>query len=703
MDNSGNKSRLYSFYKAVITVTGFAACFYLLLVCYVGTYRHISDIGSVRVLFLNPLLIVTFAMILFFASGIFILRSDKANGLLSKLDSEETFKRAMTILKLVIFIESAIFAIGAFGMSQRVDQLKVQEAAYAYSWGNKETFTPPGYLGIYPNNIGMSIVLYLLSGITGHYNNAAFMMINAMLVPFIYSDLTAIAGKFGLSKKSQIMVMAACVFFLPLQAKVMIIYGDVPGLFFSVRAMKHASDIALNKGTKKSIFTVIAFMATACVFKTNFIIFAIAITIYLAAELLKQKRYKELLIPVAVMAGSVLLNSLINLIVGAAFGTAISSGASKYSWIAMGMQEEAGMYNGYNALTYANSNYNSSVQAVTAKKDIAQSIKGFISEPNSAIGFYVRKIMIQWSDPTHCAFEFAARNVYMDSNASPFVWFMSSPRVMSILSSFLKIFQLLMFAGSSAFAVKTMRRKQGSPALLLTLAFVGGYVFHIIWEAAPFYTMAYMTLLIPTGVAGLIALIKKLSKLNLKELSKAKISLSASGVTFFVAGTLIFLLAAAGLGSIKFLLINGRTEYKTYMNETALQSRMPVAEGTYKLLPGTGNFEGEGLTVELKRYAGKYRMRIISPEITEEVYITSDRKSLKIDWFSNDASQVFVILRNNDGTYSIWQGEDTALARDAVGGMRMDTFTDYTFLFGTPDFDSYVAEHPNMTWKFVPV
>ena len=702
MEKSGNTSKLYSFYKAVVTVTGFAACFYLFIVCYIATYRHISDIGTIRVLFLNPLLILTAALVLIVWGGFLIYRSPKASKAFLKLENEETYKRAMSILKLIIFIESALFAVSAFGMSQRVDQLKVQEAAYAFSWGNKETLTPPGYLGIYPNNLGMAVVLYLLSGITGHYNNAAFMMINALLVPFIYSDLAAIGGKFGLSRKSQIMVMIAGVFFLPLQAKVMIIYGDVPGLFFAIRAMKHASYIASSKSSKKSIFTVIAFMAIACVFKNNFIIFAIAVTIYLAAEFLRQKRFKELLIPVCVIISSVLLNTVVGLIAGAALGGSISSGASKYSWIAMGMQEEAGMYNGYNALTYAQSGFDSSVQSAVAKKDIAQSINSFIAEPNYAFGFYIRKILIQWSDPTHNAFEFAARNVYPDGNPSPFVWFMSSPKVMSVFSSFLKIFQLLMFLGSSVFAVKTMRRKTGSPALLLTLAFAGGYVFHIIWEAAPYYTMSYMTLLIPTGVAGLIALIKKLTTVKIKELTKAKISISASGLALFIAGALVFLLAAAGLGAIKTLLANGRSEYRTYMNETALLSREPVAEGTYRLLPAADDFDGEGLKVKLTRYAGKYRMRILSPEIKDELYMTSSGNSVKIDWFSNDSSQAFVIIRNANGTYSICQGEMKALSRDPAGGIKMGEFTDYTFLFGSPDYDQYISDHPNMTWRFVP-
>ena len=82
--------------------------------------------------------------------------------------------------------------------------------------------------------------------------------------------------------------------------------------------------------------------------------------------------------------------------------------------------------------------------------------------------------------------------------------------------------------------------------------------------------------------------------------------------------------------------------------------------------------------------------------------MTSSGNSVKIDWFSNDSSQAFVIIRNANGTYSICQGEMQALSRDPAGGIKMGEFTDYTFLFGSPDYDQYISDHPNMTWRFVP-
>ena len=703
MGTSEKQSRLYSFYKAVVTVIAFAACFYLFLTSFTGTYRLISDIGSVRVIFLNSVWILLPVLVAVIVLGVCILRSSKAMDLFAKLEKEDAFGRYMNILKILIFAECVIFTLAASGFGQRVDQLEIEQASYSFAWGQTDAFTPPGYLGICPQNTGMSVVLYLLSPVLGHYNNTILMLLNSVMIPFIYSDLADIGGRFGLSRKTRILVMFCGLLFLPLQAKTMIIYGEIPGLFLSIRAMKYASDIAEKKRSIKNTIIVAAMIGFACIFKNNFLIYAIAITIYLAFELLKQKRFKELYIPVAVIAVSLLLNPIFNLIVGAVSGVPISSGESMWSYVAMGMQEEGGMFNGYNAQTYAEAGFDTALQTETAKRDIAESIRSFISEPNSGLGFYTRKVMIQWSDPTHCGFEFISRNTYLDSNDSPLAWFMGNPGFIRVAASFLKVFQLLMFMGGLVYSVKTARKKEGTPALLLILTFVGGYVFHLLWESAPFYTMAYMALLLPVDVAGLVALIKKFSKLDLKKLNNMQIRPNVLGMTFFIAGTMVFLFAAAGLGTIKIQLMDGRKEYKTYYSQTLARSREPVKSGVYELSPALSDQSDSSLKVELTRYAGKYRFRVINDTYSENIYITCKDGAAKADYFSFDDSQEFVILKNNDGTYTICRGEASALQKDvSSGSIRVSDFTDYTFNFDTPAYYEFLEKHPGMTWNLVP-
>lgn len=703
MEPSVKQSRSYSFFKAVITVLCFAVCFYLFLVSFTGTFRLIGGIGNNRILFLNPVVILLIAFAAVIAAGVYLTRTEKLNGLLGKLDDERSFKRTMTALKIAVFAECVILSAAVFGMQQRVDQYSVQYSAYGLSWDVTEVLTPPRHLGVYPNNVGMVFAIYLMSFITGHYNTAVIMLIFSSMVPFIYSDMAEIGGKFGLSRKSQVLIMICGLLFIPLQTKSTFVYGDIPGLFFAVKAIKHASDITLQKSTWKNMASVIAFTSFAYVFKNNYLIFAIAIVLCLTAELLRQKRFKELLIPLAAIAAMLLLNSGIKLALGAVLGGQVSSGASKFSWIAMGMQENAGTFNGYNDATYYETGFDVDVQSQLAKNEITARLNEFLADPNQAIGFYIRKVMVQWSDPTYNAFEFAGRNVYLDDNASPLLWFASSPAVIRFAASFLKVFQILMLLGSAVFSVKEMRKKTGSPALFLITAFIGGYFFHLIWEAGPSYAMPYAVCLIPVGVPGMVSLVKKLSAVNTKELMKAKIGVSASGIAFFVAGTAVFLLAAAGIGTIRQMLVDGRGEYKTYFSETLPGTRDVLAEGRYYLKPAAGGYEGQGMEIELVRYAGKYRFKVNVDGVDEEIYLTNDRGMIKADWCTYDETQVFVILKNHNGTYSICQGVTGAVAMDPDNGLSIGEFMDYSYTFDDSEYREFISAHPEMTWHLVPV
>ena len=101
MNSSRSQGRLYLFYKAVITVIAFAACFYLLLVSFTGTYRLISDIGNVRVIFLNSVWFLLPALALVIALGIYVLKTRKALNIFARLENKDTYGRVMTILKIV--------------------------------------------------------------------------------------------------------------------------------------------------------------------------------------------------------------------------------------------------------------------------------------------------------------------------------------------------------------------------------------------------------------------------------------------------------------------------------------------------------------------------------------------------------------------------------------------------------------------------
>ena len=135
------------------------------------------------------------------------------------------------------------------------------------------------------------------------------------------------------------------------------------------------------------------------------------------------------------------------------------------------------------------------------------------------------------------------------------------------------------------------------------------------------------------------------------------------------------------------------------------QSRNPIAEGTYILKPAAEGLEDNvSVKVDLIKYAGRYRMRLSGQKSDgSNVYLTAKNGNITVNWITNDEDQVFVILRNKNGTYTICRGSDKAFFIDGENTViKLMGFTNYPFQFNTEDYDKYIAEKPGFTWKLVP-
>ena len=96
-------------------------------------------------------------------------------------------------------------------------------------------------------------------------------------------------------------------------------------------------------------------------------------------------------------------------------------------------------------------------------------------------------------------------------------------------------------------------------------------------------------------------------------------------------------------------------------------------------------------------------MRVVDSSENDNVFITCENSIIKVDWFSYGGNQVFAILRNNNGTYMLSPGERRAVMTDtATGKWCTSEFMDYTFQFNTDEYNNFIAENPNYTWRLEP-
>ena len=73
----------------------------------------------------------------------------------------------------------------------------------------------------------------------------------------------------------------------------------------------------------------------------------------------------------------------------------------------------------------------------------------------------------------------------------------------------MKVFQVFVYVFTFIFAINIYRKKE-EVLTIIPIAFIGGTLFHMIWEAKSRYVFPYFVFLIPLAAYGLIILRNKI-------------------------------------------------------------------------------------------------------------------------------------------------------------------------------------------------
>jgi hypothetical protein len=91
------------------------------------------------------------------------------------------FKVIKAVLLMLIAVIGVVFSLSC-GLGTTADQLYVQEGVADLRNGNTQLFMPTGYMDIYPNQYGLTLLSYLASFAVGTYNYTFFRLVNVLLI-----------------------------------------------------------------------------------------------------------------------------------------------------------------------------------------------------------------------------------------------------------------------------------------------------------------------------------------------------------------------------------------------------------------------------------------------------------------------------------------------------------------------------------------
>lgn len=393
------------------------------------------------------------------------------------------------------------------------DQESVLKVANDLINADYSEWNEKGYMFFYPFQNGIVMYLYGLCKIFPVNQHFAIQLINVIFyavgILFFILDIQKLFKEDGIVIKSLILVSI----WLPFSMYNTFIYGSIAGFTFSVMALYFILSF-FEKRTVVKMLLASVFMALAVIVKSNYSILLIAFVILILTEYLKSKKIMNFIFVLLIIAAYILSRKGIDYATESMINKNVTSGIPKIAWVAMGISGEYGWWDGYNMYVYGRCNYDEALTKEASMERINLRISQFAKNPLSFGKFFAGKIVSQWCEPT-----FQSRCIQNNRKSSielsSFIKsFMDDEGAVSDIYCFIyDMLQSLIYFGTLLY-LWFERKEITIDKLILGVCFIGGFLFHLVWEAKGQYTIVYFYLIIPYAVLGFVRLYKYLKKVE---------------------------------------------------------------------------------------------------------------------------------------------------------------------------------------------
>ena len=421
-------------------------------------------------------------------------------------EEKKRFRNLLLVLAIVIYASITILWVVIVRPNIVADQIHTANLAQTMFRGDPNEFlNNRTYLGIplkkyiaaYPQQITLAFIYSIFFRII-HFDEVPVLrglnVIGAILMVIaIYKIMSQISKKY---KTNKLLLSVLVLTYISIPMLTTFVYGDIPGLSLALWSVYFTMRLVDTKEIKYAIFSAIC-MSISYMMRMNSLIFIIATAIYLGLNLInkfKEKELKEKIIQVAIIVAFIVISIFPTTIVKnyyiSKYGIEKGKDTPKANWIYIGMSEGPranGWYNdkigGYGA-----------THAEKAKQEYPEKIKTrikyFIQNPVYAIKFYGNKIATMWTENTHAATWYnSLKNNEFEKYRKPIEFYQ-------------KVLLIIICVCSLIFLIQN-RKDLSLEVIFLITIFIGGFVFHLIWEAKSRYIIPYIVVLFPIASINL--------------------------------------------------------------------------------------------------------------------------------------------------------------------------------------------------------
>lgn len=236
--------------------------------------------------------------------------------------------------------------------------------------------------------------------------------------------------------------------------------------------------------------------AVSVILRKNFLICIIAIIIFLCLDMLKKFSFKHLILIVSLILFAILpLQILQNCFVSE------SKGIPSAAWVAMGTDINnyfcgPGWYDGTGYDIYVSQDYNSAKTSQIVTQIIQDNWEKTKNDPVSASDFFYKKTISIWTEPVfQSVWSGPLENCNQYTKTRLLKSIYNGYSAENILANSMKLYMILFWGLALLFVWKPQNKHYGWQIVYLIA--VGGFMFHIFWEAKSQYIYPYFFTIIP--------------------------------------------------------------------------------------------------------------------------------------------------------------------------------------------------------------
>ncbi|MGT2910708.1 hypothetical protein ACVR1I_03205 [Streptococcus cameli] len=371
------------------------------------------------------------------------------------------------------------------------------------------------YMSTFPTQMGLLSLFRVYASFTT--NPKYLFYLQLLMVNCSHFLLWRIANLLFQNKTINNLTILLSYLFLPSLFLILWLYGDIPGLLCLLLAF-----YAYIKYRKKEnlLFAMmsILFMIAACIFRSNYLIFFVLLLILQFLSIIQKFKLRKVIFPVLL----IFLYLFVNRKIQHYYEEKIQENITfppQTAWVVMGLNDKAatpGYFDAYTTLIRVWNNYDDEKVEQVVAKDLKDRVRILSTDREYAINFFSKKLSAIWNEPTfqsiyagplHTREQFVhtdtLKNLYMEGS------------YYHIYNKYMSVFLGMIYLLTLIYALIQFLQpleKRNFLYLVPLLYLLGGFLFHVLWEAKARYVYPYIYMLIPVVAFSFSFQVEKISK-----------------------------------------------------------------------------------------------------------------------------------------------------------------------------------------------